>query len=151
MTGIRSKVVIAGIAALVMLCACSSGHSGPSQAQLMAAWEKGPGGKNLARVHEYLSQTVPLLESGQLTTLAGDGILLGGLALQAQDYPPPVDPSQYKQIMKDLEQAGFDLTKLANPNASNAVVESALTAASNEMQAASNAEKGVTASWVKQL
>jgi hypothetical protein len=99
------------IALVGLMAGCSSG---PSSAQLMAAWDKGQGGQDMARVHKYLAEIIPLEESGQITALAGDGIFLVASSIGAQDSPPPVDASQYKQAIADIQQAGKDLSGLTS-------------------------------------
>jgi hypothetical protein len=116
MTGIRSKVVIAGVAALV-LTACSSGPTP------MQKWTAGAGGACLAKVERELTST----STNPSGTIAGAQNAAGALwsdALHCSVHAPPVGGSEFTSAMDDIGAAmmGFEGATDAGGNATDATM-----------------------------
>jgi hypothetical protein len=116
MIGIRSKVVIAGIAALA-LTACSSGPTP------MQKWTAGAGGACLAKVERELTST----SSNPSGTIVGAQNAAGALwsdALHCGAKAPPVGGSQYTSAMADISAAmlGFEGATDAGGNFTDAQI-----------------------------
>jgi|HubBroStandDraft_3_1064219.scaffolds.fasta_scaffold307130_1 hypothetical protein len=116
MTGIRSKIVIVGIAALA-LAACSSGPTP------MQKWTPGAGGACLAKVERGLTSTT----SNPSGTIAGAQDAAGALFVEAgrcSGHAPPVGGSQFTSAMADIASAMlfFESGTNAGGNATDATI-----------------------------
>ena len=94
MTGISSKVVIAGVATLA-LAACGSSPPSPMQ-----KWQAGQGGKCLAQVEKDLTATGSDFES------EAHAVWIDAINCASSDAPP-VGGALYTTVMGDISSAAL--------------------------------------------
>jgi hypothetical protein len=141
MTGVKSKVVIAGVAALA-LSACSSGPS--AQQIAMQKWTAGSGGKCLAKVECGLTHAplASLSSGGEFTQ-----------AIRCETVPPPVGKSLYISTMAEISAASLFGAGEFDSSESTADQDKSATAAERALSAAEADAKGAPAAdtWVPAL